>query len=195
MIRTKKDLRFYLHEDAKSNGVPTSPWKYYLHRFFPSEDICIYQYIRCLRIYEYHLNNQTAYHRILAFFYRMRLRRLGIRYNMLIPPNVCGYGLKIGHFASGGVLLNAKKIGNFCSFNTGVLIGNKEGQDSRPVIGDYTKFGPGAKAIGKISIGSHVFVAANAAVVKDVPDNTIVGGVPAKIIKTLENNDNKTETF
>ena len=44
-------------------------------------------------------------------------------------------------------------------------------------------FGPGAKAFGKIIIGNNVFVAPNAVVVKDVPDNTIVGGVPAKIIK------------
>ena len=117
----------------------------------------------------------------------MKIRRIGIRYNILIPPNVCGYGLKIGHLAGGGgVLLNAKKIGNYCGFNSGVLIGNKGGQENRPEIGDNVSFGPGAKAIGGITIGSNSFVAANAVVVKDVPANSIVGGVPAQIIKTLE---------
>lgn len=51
-------------------------------------------------------------------------------------------------------------------------------------MGDYVGFGPGAKAFGKIIIGNNVFVAPNAVVVKDVPDNCIVGGVPAKIIKS-----------
>lgn len=41
----------------------------------------------------------------------------------------------------------------------------------------------GCKVIGKIKIGNKVVVAPNAVVVKDVPDNAIVGGVPAKIIK------------
>ena len=37
--------------------------------------------------------------------------------------------------------------------------------------------------IGRIIIGNNVIVAPNAVVVKDVPDNAIVGGVPATIIK------------
>ena len=36
-----------------------------------------------------------------------------------------------------------------------------------------------------VTIGHHVVVAAGAVVTKDVPDNTLVGGVPAKVIKTL----------
>lgn len=39
--------------------------------------------------------------------------------------------------------------------------------------------------IAGVNIGSNVIVAAGAVVVKDVPDNSIVGGVPAKVIKTL----------
>ena len=38
--------------------------------------------------------------------------------------------------------------------------------------------------IGRIKIGNNVIVAPNAVVINDVPDNVIVGGVPAKIIKT-----------
>lgn len=83
----------------------------------------------------------------------------------------------------GGVLLNAKKIGNYCGFNAGSLVGNKDSQENRPEIGDYVAFGPGAKAFGKITIGDNVFVASNAVVVKDIPSNVIVGGLPAKIIK------------
>ena len=38
-----------------------------------------------------------------------------------------------------------------------------------------------------ITIGNNVVIAAGAVVTKDVPDNSLVGGVPAKLIKLLEN--------
>ena len=84
----------------------------------------------------------------------------------------------------GGILLNVNKVGNYCGFNSGVLIGNNNALDAIPTIGDHTAFGPGSKAFGKITIGNHVFVAPNAVVTKDVEDNMVVGGVPARPIKT-----------
>ena len=83
-------------------------------------------------------------------------------------------------------MLNIKKCGNYCGFNAGVLLGNIDSQDNRPILGDYVAFGSGAKAFGKISIGNNVFVAPNAVVTKDVPDNVIVGGIPATILKIKE---------
>lgn len=41
----------------------------------------------------------------------------------------------------------------------------------------------GAKIIGKVSIGNNVIIAPNSVVVKDIPDNCVVSGIPAKIIK------------
>lgn len=43
--------------------------------------------------------------------------------------------------------------------------------------------------IGKVRIGNNVVVAPNAVVVKDIPDNAIVGGVPAQIIKMIDQNE------
>lgn len=143
-----------------------------------------------MRYCEYYINtSRKPLHRILSYYYRAKLQRIGRKYGIAIQPNTCGYGLRIMHLSGGGgVLLNVEKVGNYCGFNSGVLIGNCGDQSQRPTIGDYTAFGPGAKAFGKIKIGNHVFVAPNAVVTKDVPDNCIVGGVPAKIIK-----DNKHE--
>lgn len=88
----------------------------------------------------------------------------------------------------GGILLNIKKCGNYCGFNAGVLLGNIDNQDNRPILGDYVAFCPGAKAFGKITIGNNVFVAPNAVITKDIPDNVVVGGIPAKILKEKATN-------
>ena len=82
-------------------------------------------------------------------------------------------------------MLNINKIGNYCGFNSGVLLGDN-GDKGIPTLGDHVAFAPGAKAFGGITIGNNVFVAPNAVVTKDVPDNVIVGGVPSKIIKYKE---------
>ena len=86
----------------------------------------------------------------------------------------------------GGTRIGPLRAGNYCGFNVGTLIGTNGSEIKRPILGDHVAFGPGAKAFGKITIGNNVFVASNAVVTKDVPDNVIVGGIPAKVIKNKE---------
>lgn len=57
------------------------------------------------------------------------------------------------------------------------------GQGDPPVIGDNVMITCGAKVLGQIHVGNHVTIGANAVVIRDVPDNCVVGGVPAKILK------------
>lgn len=99
--------------------------------------------------------------------------------------------MSILHIAGcGGCLINAKKVGNYVKLQTGVLLGNtNHSENEKPIIGNNVGFGPGAMVLGKVTIGDNCFVAANAVVVKNVPDNAIVGGVPAKIIKIIEQNE------
>ncbi|MFZ2889940.1 acyltransferase [Sulfuricurvum sp.] len=56
------------------------------------------------------------------------------------------------------------------------------------IIGDNVWIGAGARIIGPVVIGSNVIIAANALVTKDIEDNCVVSGVPAKIIKRIGNN-------
>jgi serine O-acetyltransferase len=75
-----------------------------------------------------------------------------------------------------GIFIPPIKIGANCSVQTGVVIGY--GVRS---IGDNVLIGAGAKIVNPITIGSNVLIAPNSLVTTDVPDNTTVAGVPARI--------------
>ena len=63
---------------------------------------------------------------------------------------------------------------------------DEQGVSTRPVtIGDDVWIGANAVILPGVTIGCHCVVAAGAMVSKDVPDNTLVGGVPAKVLKQL----------
>lgn len=83
-------------------------------------------------------------------------------------------------------IVDPKKMGKNCWINQGVTIGYTNDTDC-PTIGDNVTIYAGAKVLGNVHIGNNVIVAANAVVVNDIPDNAIVGGVPAKIIKYRDN--------
>ena len=63
---------------------------------------------------------------------------------------------------------------------------DEQGISTKPVvIGDDVWIGANAVILPGVTIGSHCVVAAGAVVTKDVPDNCVVGGVPAKVIKNI----------
>ena len=189
MIKTKEDLLFYIKEDAKANFLGNTSWlKYQIRLFAGSESAHVFQYLKVLRYCEYHFNNAGIWHRLFYAYYRVRLHRLGLKYSIRIPVNVCGFGVTIYHLAGGGgCLVNAKRVGNYCKLQTGVLLGNAhQSEEEKPIVGDNVTFGPGAKVLGKVIVGSNCFIAANAVVVKDVPNNCLAGGIPARVIKQMD---------
>lgn len=188
MIKTVDDLKTYLRYDASANRMEgVSYVNYIIKLILGSESAHVFRYLKCLRYCEYHYNSCGVLHRFMYAIYRIRLHRMGLRYNVRIPLNVCGYGLTIYHIAGGGgCLLNAKSIGNNCKIQAGVLLGNSHhSEDERPVIGDNVEIGPGAKVLGKVFVGNDVVIGANAVVTKDIESATFVGGVPALLIKHL----------
>ena len=94
-----------------------------------------------------------------------------------------GGGLIVQH--GYGTIIAPRKIGKNCWVNQGVTIGYTNDDDC-PTLGDNVTVYAGAKILGDVHVGNNVVVAANAVVVKDVEDNCIVGGVPAKLIKRLD---------
>jgi serine O-acetyltransferase len=64
----------------------------------------------------------------------------------------------------------------------GVTIGAIGSGGGFPEIGNCVYFGAGSKILGAVKIGNDVVIGANAVVTRDVPDNAVAGGIPAKII-------------
>jgi len=96
---------------------------------------------------------------------------------------VIGRGTKFGYGGIGLVIHSRVVIGKDCLIGQCVTIGGKSGWFEVLVLGNNVEVSAGAKILGPIIIGNNVIIGANAVVVKDVPDNCIVAGVPAKIIR------------
>lgn len=154
--------------------------------FYGTDDMKAFRLLKALRKLEYAKNCLKDKSILGKFVYAMRKLRyhhFEERYNISIGTNMVGYGFRLPHVVGGGIIINCNSMGNYCGANVGVVLGNNHKWDERPTCGDYVGFSIGSKAYGKINIGSHVTVAPNSAVIKDVPDNCVVSGVPARIIK------------
>ncbi|MDQ0649989.1 serine O-acetyltransferase [Pseudomonas cedrina] len=98
-----------------------------------------------------------------------------------------GPGLFFPH--TQGTVIGAFTIGENAVIYQGVTVGAKDldftyDAAHRPCIGDDVLLGAGAKVLGGIVLGNSVTVAANAVLLSSVPDNVVVGGIPAKILKS-----------
>ncbi|WP_051577978.1 serine O-acetyltransferase [Sporolactobacillus terrae] len=112
---------------------------------------------------------------------RLRLNHYQYKYGIQIyPSSPIGDYLNIPHFGC-IVVHNKAKIGHHCTIRHGVTIGRTS--QGIPSLGNFVSIGAGAKIIGPIKIGNNVTVGANAVVNRDVPDNCVVAGIPARIIK------------
>ncbi len=187
MIKNKKDLRIYIQKDRESMNLDGKNL-FIMRLKGRSYEVGLLQYIIKLRKMEYAENRYLYHKNIINFFFYYIWRQYfwwyRKRVGIYIDPNVCDAGLKIVH---PGYIWIAKsaRIGKNCTILPRVLIGKKRPGLTPPVvfIGDNCYIGTGSTILGPVKIGNNVTIAAGAVVVKDVPDNCVVGGNPAKIIK------------
>jgi serine O-acetyltransferase len=101
------------------------------------------------------------------------------------PAAKIGTGFFIDH-GMGVVIGETTEIGDYVTLFQGVTLGGtgKERGKRHPTLGNHVVVGAGAKILGGIKIGDNVKIGANSVVLKNVPANSTVIGVPARIIKS-----------
>jgi serine O-acetyltransferase len=113
-----------------------------------------------------------------------------ILFGIEISPR-CAIGPGIFFPHTSGTVIGASKIGRDVTIFQGVTLGAKEidmmyNVALRPELGNFVVVGTGAKVLGGISLGDNVRVGANSVLLKSVPANTTVVGVPAREVHPSE---------
>ena len=100
------------------------------------------------------------------------------------PGATIGKRLVIDH-GMGIVIGETAEIGDDCLIYHGVTLGGtgKDVGKRHPTIGNHVLIGTGAKVLGPITIGDNSRVAANAVVLKDIPENSTAVGSPARVVR------------
>ncbi|ROT03387.1 serine acetyltransferase [Muribaculaceae bacterium Isolate-037 (Harlan)] len=181
MIATKEELKEWIKADYDSYG-----FKYpFLSKFTFSENGTMFAYVKNLRYLEYYTNKkQYPWDKIFKFWYLLKWRYWNIRHQLYISPNTVGPGLHLVHHGYRRIG-SIRKIGCNCTILPMVLIGKKypDADMSDAEIGNNVYIGAGALIMNPVKIGNNVTIGAGAVVTKDIPDNAVVAGNPAKIIK------------
>lgn len=118
------------------------------------------------------------YHRIGKFKWTIQFLAPGMQHLTLTKIPI-GSGLLLFH--AYGTILNASSIGRNCRIVHNVTLGDKKGQ--KPTILDNVEILTNAVITGGITIGNNCVIGPGAVVFKSIPDNCVVVGNPAFILK------------
>ena len=149
-----------------------------------SEFACIYYYLWVLRHLEYYKSKGRFFYILYLVFYIWH-RKLRVKFNIHLGPGDAAKGIHIVHL--GFVrCYGIAKLGENCTILPMVLFGKRTpevGEGYKIFVGDNCYFGTGCTVLAPCKIGNNVTVAAGAVVTQDIPDNCVVAGIPAKIVK------------
>jgi len=135
----------------------------------------------------------VIYHRIAHFFYKIKLYFIARMISQfgrhftgieIHPGAQIGKRFFIDH-GMGVVIGETAIVGDGVLLYQGVTLGGTglEKGKRHPTIGNNVVIGAGAKVLGNITVGDNSYVGANAVVIRDVPSNSTVVGVPGRITK------------
>ena len=176
---------FFVHKNKKTIYADVDRWLGILGKDYSRT----FGFVYLLSFYPEYRN--LFYYRVgyIQYFFKFLCPELSTLY--LYTPHI-GEGLFIQHgFAT---IINATSIGKNCWINQQVTIGFTNSTDS-PTILDNATIYAGAKVLGNVVVGQNAVVGANAVVVKDVPNDCTVVGIPARIIKMNGKTVRNAEAF
>ena len=135
--------------------------------------ICMYRFAHFL-----YLHNYKLCARIVSQFSRFLT---GIEIH---PAAKIGTGVFIDHGA-GVVIGETAEIGNDCTIYQGVTLGGtgKDKGKRHPTLKNGVMVAAGAKILGPFTVGKHAKIGAGSVVLKEVPDNATVVGVPGRVVR------------
>ena len=108
-----------------------------------------------------------------------------ILFSVVLPPSVkIGSGVVLGYAGIGTVIHARAVIGDRVIIGPNVTIGGKTPHFDVPVIENDVDIGAGACILGPVRVGRGAVIGANAVVVNDVPAGAVVGGVPARVLRS-----------
>ena len=100
-----------------------------------------------------------------------------------LPGSIVNDFADVGDFC----ILNTNcTVGHECTLGVGIHIMSSATLCGLVRVGDYSTIGSNATILPRITIGTNCYVGAGAVVTKDVPDNAVVVGIPAKIIRSRD---------
>ena len=135
----------------------------------------------------------TLYHRVAHWLYCRDMKFLARAVSQwsrfwtgieIHPGAKIGKRLVIDH-GMGIVIGETAEIGDDCLIYQGVTLGGtgKDVGKRHPTLGNNVMVGSGAKVLGPFKVGNNVRIAANSVVLREVPDNATVVGVPGRIVR------------
>jgi serine O-acetyltransferase len=139
-----------------------------------------------------------VYYRLSKYYYQKGNTLLAIFFKNKLIHNYgthislkaeIGENLSLRH-VNGVVIGDGVQIGGNVIIYQQVTIGGKNigdaANDNYPIIEDNVTLFAGSKILGSVKIGKNSIVGANSVVINDVPENCVVAGVPAKVIKVID---------
>jgi serine O-acetyltransferase len=201
--RAVHDISVHDAEPSSSTGIrpgPAAP-KRALFTEWREDVACVFGRDPAARTHFEVLTTYPGVHAVLAHRLTHRLWRRGFRYTARLlaflsrlwsnidihPGATIGRRFFIDHGA-GVVIGETAEVGDDVTLYHGVTLGGTSWNKGKrhPTLGNGVLVGAGAKILGPIALGDNARVGANSVVVKDVPPNRTVVGIPGKVVPIRE---------